>query len=136
MTGMGLYIRKALMAALVGVWAVSPAWAVTDTYRQTFDSMTDGASIEGEDAWVVSAGDPDDALVESGETSTGSGKALKLAGTQGSVDVSRPASYGSLSPTWVEYVVKASMGADQRDVPEEGIAAVNFSSTGNIMVSD
>ena len=42
------------------------------------------------------------------------------------MDVSRTAEYGALTPTWIEYVVKPAMGADPRDVPETGIAAVNF----------
>ena len=98
--------------------------------------MADGATVNNKDSFTVSTGDPDNAMIESGETSTGGGKALKLTGAVTPVDVSRPADYGNTSPTWVEYVVKASMGADRRDVPADGIGAVTFSPTGKIMVSD
>lgn len=112
----------------------SPVFA--DTYQQTFDSMQDGATVNGVDSWTVTAGSEDNAMVESGNTSTGSGKALKVVGAATPADVTRPASYGNLSPTWIEYVVKPGMGADPRDIPSTGIAAVNFSPTGSIMVSD
>ena len=113
----------------------SPAFAI-DTYQETFNSMEDAATINGVDSWVVASGDPNDALIESGATATGSGKALKLSGVLSPAEVNRPASYGNLSPTWIEYVVKPGMGADERDIPESGIAAVTFSPTGSIMASD
>lgn len=134
--------RKAAKCFSIGVavasffLASSSVWAISETYQQTFDSLTDGATISGQDSWAVSAGNPVDAMVQSGETSTGGGKALKLSGAETPASVVRPASYGNLSPTWVEYVVKAPTGVDPRDVPTSGIAAVNFGSTGNIMVSD
>ena len=106
----------------------SQAFAVADTYHQNFETMEDGVTVNNKDSWIVSAGSPDNALIDSG--------ALKLTGALTPVNVSRPASYGNLSPTWVEYVVKSSMGADQREIPTDGIAAINFSPTGKIMVSD
>ncbi len=112
------------------------AFAITDTYDQTFDSMQDGATVNGVDSWNVAAGNPDNAMIESGDTSTGSGKALKLTAALTTVNTGRSASYGNLSPTWIETVVKPGLGAEERDVPTTGIAAVNFSSTGDILVSD
>lgn len=107
-----------------------------DTYQQTFNSLTDGASVNGQDSWTVTSGDMENAMVQSGETSSGGGKALKLVGDVTPADVTRPAAYGNLSPTWIEYVVKPAKGVDQREVPSAGIAAVNFGSTGHVMVSD
>jgi hypothetical protein len=114
----------------------SPAHALTDTYQQTFDSMQDGATINGADSWTVVTGKEEDAMVESGDTVSGSGKALKLAGALAPADVNRPATYGGLSPTWIEYVTKAGHGVDERDVPESGIAAILFGPNGKLMASD
>jgi len=130
------YIRKVLVAGLMLLLSAGSVFAVTDSYKQSFDSLTDGSTVNTQDSFTVSEGDPENAMIESGETSTGGGKALKLTGAVIPVDVSRPAVYGNTSPTWVEYVVKASMGADRRDVPADGIGAVTFSPTGKIMVSD
>ncbi len=112
------------------------SFALTDTYHQTFDSMPDGQTINAQDSWTVSAGDPNGAEIESGNTQTGTGKALQLTGALTPVKVGRVASYGGVSPTWIEYVVKPGQGAEVRDVPTTGIAAVNFSSTGDILASD
>lgn len=98
--------------------------------------MADGVTVDGSDFFAIVSGSAQDATAESGDTAAGTGKALKLAGAVNTVDTARAADYGNLSPTWVEYVVKPGMGADQRDVPTDGIAAVNFGSTGRVMVSN
>ncbi len=114
----------------------TPVYAVTDTYQQTFDSMADGATINGKDSWAVAVGDENDAMIESGNTASGTGKAVKLVGAATTPEVGRTATYGNLSPTWIEYTVKAGMGAEPREMPTTGIAAIQFSSTGQIMASD
>ncbi len=129
-------MKKITLTLLLMLIGTGTAGAVTDTFQETFDSMQDGMSVNGVDSWGVSAGDPDSAMIESGDTFTGSGKALKLVGALTTVKTGRSASYGNLSPTWIEYVVKPGLGAEQRDMPTTGIAAVNFSSTGDILVSD
>ncbi len=112
------------------------AYAVTDTYQQTFDSMSDGTTVDGNDFWTVTTDNKDDAMIEGGNTATGTGKAMKLVAATGAPEVGRTANYGNLSPTWIEYTVKSGMGAETRDVPTTGIAAVMFSSTGQIMATD
>ena len=129
-------MKKSVLVILVGFFLSFPAQAVADTYRQTFDSLEADASVNGADFWSVAVGSANDAVVESGDTSTGSGKALRLAGALTPPNVSRQADYGSLSPTWIEYIVKPGIGAAPRDIPTTGIAAVNFSPTGSIMASD
>ena len=128
------YLLLAVLCLLSPAFCLLSAQA--DTYQQTFDSLTDGVTISGSDSWILNAGETDNAVISSGDTAEGSGKSLKLTGALTPVDVSRSAVYSGLSPTWIEYVVKAGIGSDERDVPTEGIAAVNFSPTGNIMVSD
>ncbi len=131
-----------LLFLLCGLWTVdcglnsSPAHAITDTYQQTFDNMSDGATVDGADFWTVTTDNKDDAMIEGGNTATGTGKALKLVAATGAPEVGRTANYGNLSPTWIEYTVKAGMGAEPRDVPTTGIAGVIFSSTGQIMATD
>jgi hypothetical protein len=116
MDGMRFYIRKTLGAAAMAVLCALPAHAV-DTYEQTFDNMGAGATVDGADSWSVLSEDKDGAMVESGETATGSGKSVKFVGAVAAPQAEREAAYGNLSPTWVEYVVKAAIGRDPREVP-------------------
>ena len=118
------------------VCSLQSSYGATDVYNQSFDSMTDGATVDTVDSWTVASGDAQKALVETGDTLTGSGKALDLIAASTPVKVERPETYGNSSPTWIETVTKPGLGADDRNVPTTGIAAVNFSSTGKIRVSN
>ena len=79
------------LLSLVSSLQSPAAWALTDTYHQSFDDLTNGSTVNNQDAFTVPAGDPDNAMIESGETSTGGGKALKLIGAAIPVNVARPA---------------------------------------------
>ena len=114
----------------------STAFALSDTFQETFNNMTDGATVHGAESWTVPAGSPNGAMIESGDTFSGGGKALKLVGALTTVRAGRSDSYGNLSPTWIEMVVKPALGGEPRDIPTTGIAAVDFSSTGDIRASD
>ena len=37
------------------------AFALSDTFQETFDNMTNGATVNGVDAWTVPVGSPGDA---------------------------------------------------------------------------
>src|SRR4051812_8477258 len=95
--------RWIFFLALATLYFSPSAHALTDTYNQNFNAFQDGSTVQGTDAFSVKAGDPDKAIVQSGDTATGSGKALKLEGAVIPVQVEREASYGGMTPTWVEY---------------------------------
>jgi len=114
----------------------SSAYAVLDSYLEHFDHREDGATIDQVDSWEVSQGDTDDAVTQSTVTHSGSGKSLKLAGALIPVNVSRSASYGSLSPTWIRFSVKPAYSAQIPAVPSTGIGAVCFSHNGNILAAN
>lgn len=117
------------------IFMATDATAV-DSFKESFDSMQDEATVDGVDSWTVSAGNPTNAVSQSGTTFKGTGKALKLSNALTPVSVYRSAPYGNLSPSWIESVVKPGLGNQASAVPLKGIAAVCFNYTGEILVSD
>jgi len=116
---------------------ISPtAYAVTDTYVEDFDTRQDDATIDEVDSWNVDQGETTDAVTQDSTTYSGGGKALELIGAETTVNVSRTATYGDISPCWVEYIVKPAVGAQARTVPSGKVAAVCFDYTGKIYASD
>ncbi len=112
------------------------AYAVTDSYLEDFNSRQSDVTIDGVDSWGVSQGGTSNAVVQESVTPTGTGKSLKITGATPTVIAARSASYGSVSPTWVRYLVRAISGTKQRSVPSSGIAAVTFNYTGKILAND
>lgn len=111
-------------------------YAVVDSFRESFDNATDGSTIDGVSSWSVSSGNPTNAIAESQTTPSGSGNALKIANAINPVAVSRAAVYGNLTPAWVEFTVKPSLGNQASDPPQSGIGAVCFNFTGDILAAD
>ncbi|MFH1504684.1 MAG: hypothetical protein ABIH08_04795 [Candidatus Omnitrophota bacterium] len=122
-----------LLFLLVGSFFV---YGVTDTYIEDFDGRQDDATVEGVDSWSVDQGEDSDAVVQDSTTYSGDGKALELIGAETTANVSRSDSYGSVSPCWVEFIVKPAVGAQARSFPSGKIAAIYFSHTGQIYASD
>lgn len=110
--------------------------AIIDTYSENFDKRQDDTTIDGVDSWSVAQGASGNALTQDSTTFTGSGKALEFVGAATSVNVSRSAAYGDLSPCWMEYIVKPGLGAQKRSIPSAKIAAVSFDYTGKIYAAD
>ena len=131
-----IFVLTFLASYAVLVMRVIPAYAVVDSFKETFDSMQDGATVDKANAWSVTAGSPSNAISKAGVSSSGSGKALKIANSLTPVSVSRPALYGGLSPTWVAFDVKPGLGSQASPVPTGRIAAVCFNYSGEILVSD
>jgi len=124
-----------ILAALL---LLSPAAhsAIIDTYIEDFDNRQDDATIDEVDSWSVNQGEASAAITQDSTTSTGSGKALKLTGAETCANVSRSASYGDVSPCWIEFIVNPGMGAQARNVPSGKISALSFDYTGKIYTSD
>lgn len=120
----------------MAICGVSNAYAITDTLYEDFDNYVTNASIDGVDKWTCTQGDPDDAITQAVTTMTGGGNALELFGEETSVNVSRPDSYGSVSPCWVEFYIMPGLGAQRLSVPTGKIAAVSFDFTGKVYASD
>ena len=113
-----------------------PRAFAADTYLEDFDSRQDEVTIDGVDSWRVIQADSSKAVVQSGLTSTGSGKALKLTGARTPVQLERSVAYGSLNPTWIYFRARPSVSSQRPDVPSNGIGAVCFDYTGRILASD
>ena len=134
------YIQK-ITSICIGVIMVIgcgmvASYAITDTYYEDFDNYVTNDSIDGVDSWDVTQGESDDAVTQAITTMTGTGNALQITGAQTSVNVSRPASYGALSPCWVEFYIMPGIGAQTQSLPTGKIAAVSFDFTGKIYASD
>lgn len=110
--------------------------AVLDSYLESFDNRQDSATIDGVNFWKVSQGEAANALTQSNVTFSGSGKALKLTGALAATQVGRPASYGSLSPSWIRFSVRPSASAQTPNIPASGIAAVCFNYDGKILAAN
>lgn len=124
----------AVLALLLAISA--SASAVTDSYFEDFNNRDPDVTINDQDFWSVSQGGDSNAIVNDTTTPSGTGRSLEIVDTTPTVIVGRPRDYGSVSPTWVSYVVKAASGAKQRSVPSTGIAAVTFDYTGRILASN
>ncbi len=134
---LGMTIWKTSLGMTIGLAIFcNPASALLNTYYEPFDDRQDESTIDGVDSWAVTSGSPNSVMPMSGNTSTGSGKSLKIMGAAAAVDVSRTDDYGNLTPTWIEYVVKPGLGREPRSVPPTGIGAVCFNLDGKIMVAD
>lgn len=105
---------------------------VIDTYIENFDDRQDDATIDEVDFWRVDEGETSSAITQDATTYDGSGKALELIGAETAVNVSRSATYGDISPCWVEFMVKPGLGAEARDLPTGKITAISFDYTGKI----
>ncbi len=110
--------------------------AIIDTYIEDFDGRQDDATIDSVDSWSVDQGETTDAITQDGTTYAGGGKALALLGAETPTNVSRTASYGDISPCWVEFLVNPGMGAQTKSIPTGKIAAVSFDFSGKIYTSD
>lgn len=117
---------------LVAISVITADAAIIDTYIEDFDDRQDDATINGVDSWSVEQGETSNAITQDTTTYTGSGKSLELIGVETAVNVSRSATYGDLSPSWIEFIVKPGIGAEARDVPSGKIAAVSFDYRGKI----
>lgn len=129
-------LRYFILTLFMTLAGVGSAGAAGDMYRETFDSRQDGASINGIDSWSVNAGSSGNAVTKAGTTVSGMGLSLDLRGSPTPVQVTRSASYGNLSPAWVEFVIKPGLGKQSPAAPSTGIAAVCFNNDGQIMASD
>ncbi|MFH1855788.1 MAG: DUF6701 domain-containing protein [Candidatus Omnitrophota bacterium] len=109
--------------------------AFSDSYFEDFDDYQSGVTIDGVQSWVCGQGDADDAVTQNLIISTDSGNALELTGAETIVTVSRSAGYGSVSPCWMEFLVRPGLGGQAAPVPSGKIAAVNFGYTGKIYAS-
>jgi hypothetical protein len=110
--------------------------AIIDTYVEDFDARQDNITINAVDSWSVDQGSTASAITQDSVSYSGDGNSLQLTGAETTVNVSRAATYGGLSPCWIEYVVKPAVGAQARNVPSGKIAAVTFDYTGSIFASD
>ncbi|MDD2702833.1 MAG: hypothetical protein PHC33_02335 [Candidatus Omnitrophica bacterium] len=110
--------------------------SVTDSYVENFDGRSDGAGIEGYDYWEVMQGNSGNALVKSGNTVSGSGKALVLNNAVVPAVVRRPRIYPGLTPTWVSFRVMVPTAAQTPAFPSGGIAAVCLNYNGRVLASD
>ncbi|MFC1632244.1 hypothetical protein ACFL2I_06795 [Candidatus Omnitrophota bacterium] len=110
--------------------------AAIDTYIEDFDGRQDDATIDEVDSWSVDQGETSSAVTQASTTYSGSGKALELTGAETAINVSRSATYGDLSPSWIEFIAKPGIGAQRRDVPTGKIAAVSFDYTGKVYAAD
>lgn len=117
---------------------MSTAFAAgNDIYEENFDNRTKDATINSVDQWKVYEGDSAYVTTDSSSTYSGAGKSLKITSTENKqTSVLRAASYGSVTPCWVEFLIKAGSGAEARSVPTKKIAAVSFDHTGRILASD
>ena len=121
---------------LLGIFIAGVSYAITDTYIEDFDGRSDGATIEAIDSWSLDQGTATNAITQSTTIYTGSGNALQLTGATTCANVSRSATYGAVSPCWIEYMVYPGAGAQTRDVPTGKIASVTFDHTGTVFASD
>ena len=128
---------RAVLAAIAGILlAVFFLSAYADTYQEDFDSLLEGATIDGTDNWTVESGNSSDALVEDEHTYTGEGKALKLVGDEDNVILFRGSSYSSSSPTWIQFLVYPGIGSERAMIPAGKIAAVTFDYSGRVFATD
>ncbi len=111
-----------------------PAFA--DSYLESFDSRSDGATVDGIDYWQVFQGVVTSAITQSAVTFQDTGKSLKLTGASSVVGAARSATYSGLTPTWIRFKVKAPQCSQDRDVPSSGIAALSFSYAGNVLANN
>ncbi len=115
---------------------ITPA-AVLEPWLEDFDSRSTGMQVTDiEPAWSVTGGNAADATVQTSVTSSGTGKALVLTGTEDPLTVARTAVYGGQTPTWVRFMIRPGVGGEQRMPPTTGIAAVSFDYTGKILAND
>lgn len=114
----------------------APVRAVIDTHYEDFDDREDNTTIDGVETWSVSQGNTSNAVTQDTITFKGSGKSLELIGAETNVNVSNTKSFEQISPTWIEFIIKAGKGGQTQDVPEDTIAAVTFDLTGKIYASD
>lgn len=110
--------------------------AVVGSYFADFDDLEDDATINGVDSWVVDQGDSNSAKSQDSTTYNNTGNSLALSGEEATVNVSRSATYGNMSPCWIEFYVNAGIGNEVRSLPTGKIAAVTFDYTGKIYASD
>ncbi len=135
--------KKIFIGALwaLSFWLAGPGdrnaqAVVPDSYLEDFDGRLDGATINGVDSWTVMQGDANNAMVKSGVTFSGSGKALELKGAPTTARLKRPQAYGHLSPTWIRFKARPSAASQTTDVPATGIAAISYDYTGKVLASD
>ena len=128
------FILPIAFIILIGFTAGLKA-AIIDTFIEDFDNRQDDATIDEVNSWNVDQGEASGAITQDSTTSTGSGKALKLTGAETCANVSRSASYGSVSPCWLEFIINPGIGAQARSVPSGKISALSFDYTGKIYTS-
>ncbi len=133
---MNTITNKWLLVFLFVAFSVAAQAAVIDTYEERFDGRADDATIHEVDSWSVDQGETMKAITQDSTTYTGTGKALELTGAETTVSVSRKTTYGGLTPCWLEFIVKAGVGAQSRSLPSTGIAAVSFDYKGKIYASN
>lgn len=109
---------------------------VDDTYFENFDNRQGSVTINAVDYWQINHGSAANALVQNTTTLTGTGNALRLAGNESVVKVSRPKLLGSVSPCWVEFYVKAGIGGEICSVPSGKAAAITFDYTGKVYAAN
>ncbi len=125
-----------LVLLLVFIYPLRVQGAVVDSYYDDFDDWQVDTTINGLDSWSVDQGAASCAMTQDGTTCSNDGNALELTGDETTVRVSRSATYGSVSPCWIEFIVNAGVGNEARSVPTGKIAAVAFDYTGKIYASD
>ncbi|OGW83376.1 MAG: hypothetical protein A3C47_03325 [Omnitrophica bacterium RIFCSPHIGHO2_02_FULL_51_18] len=134
-------LRKRCLCVLagLGLWlvmtGVRDVWSA-DMFQETFDARQDGVTIDGIDSWQVAVGSPSNAIAKSNVTFSGEGKSLKIVNAAVPVKVNRSASYGGLTPTWIEMVVRPGLGNQASAPPTGGVGAVCFDTSGNILAAD
>ncbi len=136
MTKTKRYFGFRILLALFLVFSSIAHSAIIDTYIEDFDARQDDATIDEVDSWNVDQGETQNAKTQDATTQSGGGKALELIGAETAVNVSRSASYGDISPCWIEFIAKPGIGAHARGVPSGKIAAVCFDYTGKIYASN
>ena len=124
------------IAASILITVLTADALVLDSFIEDFESRTAGSSINGVEFWAVNTGSISNAMVQTSVTPGGTGKALEVTGDEDLVSLSRTASYGGATPTWVRFLIRPGIGGERRDTPSTGIAAVSFDYTGTVLAAD